>query len=161
MSPKNAAAAEAPEQNETEKGFGTGLRAKVAQKQDPAAAQAAQEPVAPPAVEAPPEPPVSFEEPHVSPLLEVAPEPVDQGPALESLRTELTAALARERDLQLTLQEQLERAERELDIERDFSMRLAEVDQRAAKLAARETELEERERRVAEQTSEEIGRAHV
>ena len=37
MSPKNAAAA-TPESNETEKGFGTGLRAKVAQKQDPAAA---------------------------------------------------------------------------------------------------------------------------
>ena len=138
MSPKNAAAAaEAPEHNETEKGFGTGLRAKVAKKQDPAAVLAAEEPVAPPVAEPPPEPPGSFEEPPVSHPLEVAPEPVDQGPALESLRAELTAALARERDLQLTLQEQLERAERELDIERDFSMRLAEVDERAAKLASR------------------------
>ena len=70
MPPKNAAAAEAPEPNETEKGFGTGLRAKVAQKQDPAAAQAAEEPVAPPVAEAPPQPPVSFDEPPVSPPLE-------------------------------------------------------------------------------------------
>ena len=66
MPPKNAAAAEAPEPNETEKGFGTGLRAKVAQKQDPAAAQAAAEPVAPPVAEAPPQPPVSFDEPRVA-----------------------------------------------------------------------------------------------
>ena len=51
MSPKNAVAVEtpAPEGAETEKGFGTGLRAKVAQKQDPAAAppQAPVEPTLP------------------------------------------------------------------------------------------------------------------
>ena len=68
---------------------------------------------------------------------------------LEAVRAELAASLAREQDLRTALSDQLEAREHDLDLERDFATRAAELDGRAAKLATAQTDLEERERRLA------------
>src|SRR5262245_22783897 len=71
---------------------------------------------------------------------------------VEALRGELAAALARERDLQTAMSD-LETTvrSRNSELHVDTSGRSAELDERAARLAAAEAELEERERRVTEQ----------
>src|SRR4051794_15789371 len=118
--------------SDTETGFGTGLRAKLGRPPEgDAEAQAS-----------------SGDEGFAPPL------PAGNGVPdadVEALRGELAAALARERDLQAVVVdlEQTARS-RTTDFQVDTSGR-AELDERAARLAAAETELEERERRVNEQ----------
>src|SRR4051794_12884003 len=119
--------------SDTETGFGTGLRAKLGRPPEgDAEAQAS-----------------SGDEGFAPPL------PAGNGVPdadVEALRGELAAALARERDLQAVVVdlEQTARS-RTTDFQVDTSGRSAELDERAARLAAAETELEERERRVNEQ----------
>src|SRR4029079_11647783 len=120
------------EHSDTETGFGTGLRAKLGR---PPEGEAEAQAPAPPGDE-------SF-----APPLPQANGVPDAD--VEALRGELAAALARERDLQAAVAdlEQTARS-RTSDFKVDTSGRSAELDERAARLAAAETELEERERRV-------------
>ena len=112
-----------------EHGFGTGLRAQLRLKQGDAAEPA-------PEVTAPPEP-----EQH-----EQAPAPAEA--EIGALRAELEEALNREQQLRDALQHHVEAHERELAAGRDLALQEAEVQQDTAKLAERETDLDERERVV-------------
>jgi hypothetical protein len=120
--------------SDTETGFGTGLRAKLGRAEGDAEAQAQ---------------PATREEGFAPPL------PVANGVPdadVETLRGELAAALARERDLQTAVADlEATARSRTTDFQVDTRGRSAELDERAARLAAAETELEERERRVNEQ----------
>src|SRR3954447_17397086 len=103
--PKNAA-------TETEKGFGTGLRAQLERKRGPVA----------------------------MPIPELEPEPIealdpDAEAGLEELRSELEASLRREDDLRSALAEQLEAYERGLDADQESAVRASDLDHRAEKLA--------------------------
>ena len=120
MSPTNSKSAA----NETEKGFGTGLRAQLERKRGP---------VAP----APVPEPVEMLDP-------------DAEAGIDALRSELEASLAREEDLRSALAEQLEAYERGLDAEQESAVRAADLDHRAEKLARAEAEIEQREQRLAE-----------
>jgi chromosome segregation ATPase len=121
---------------DTEKGFGTGLRAQLAKRNDAAA----------PAPEAP----------------EAAPQSTSAEPAFvvygtaeaEAVKAELAAAGERERDLRDELDELRARLEAAEHANTEASSaRSAEVDARAAKVAGLETALEERERELAERAS--------
>ena len=112
-----------------EHGFGTGLRAQLRLKQGDAAEPA-------PEVTAPPEP-----------------EQHEQAPAtaeaeIGALRAELEEALNREQQLRDALQHHVEAHERELAAGRDLALQEAEVQQDTARLAERESDLDERERVV-------------
>src|SRR5918999_3453678 len=121
---------EEKQNGDTETGFGTGLRAQLERKRDPEPAPAAPAGAAPPSLG----------------------QNGESNVELETLRGELAAALQRERDLHAALSNQVP-VQRGPDpiLEQQLASRLAELDARTAKLAAGETELEERERRVAEQ----------
>src|SRR5919108_271551 len=121
---------------ETEKGFGTGLRAQLERRREPAAGngEAARAKAAPDSLPATP--------------------PVDVDDAdLEALRSELAASLAREQQLRGALSEEVAAYERELHPQHDVAVRQAELDERAGRLSAFEAALEERERHVAEQVA--------
>jgi hypothetical protein len=113
--------------SDTETGFGTGLRAKLGR---------------PPEGEAPEAAPAAGEESFAPPL------PGSNGVSdadIETLRGELAAALARERDLQAALVDlETTSRTRNVELQPDTSGRSAELDERTARLAAAETELEER-----------------
>src|SRR3954447_1451007 len=120
--------------SDTETGFGTGLRAKLGRAPEGDAE-----------AQAPPPGDQRF----------APPLPAGNGVPdadVEALRDELAAALARERDLHAVVVdlEQTARS-RTTDFQVDTSGRSGQLDERAARLAAAETELEERERRVNEQ----------
>src|SRR5438093_5807030 len=121
------AVSEEKPKSDTETGFGTGLRAKLeGMPPEDAPAEAA-----PPPAEA---------------TVEAA--PVNGVPAadLEVLREELAAALARERDLRLELESQTSVPGADFSaVEAEMRVRTGELDSRAARLAAAETALEERE----------------
>src|SRR5215216_6736776 len=110
--------------SETETGFGTGLRAKLGR---------------PPEGDAEAQAPPPGDEGFAPPLPAVNGVPDGD---VEALRGELAAALARERDLQAVVVdlEQTARS-RTADFQVDTSGRSAELDERAARLAAAETEL--------------------
>src|SRR3989440_70786 len=123
---------------ETEKGFGTGLRAQLERRRETSgggAASAAKSDAAP--------------KPAAG-ILDAAP-PVDlESGDLEALRAELAASLEREQDLRTTLTEQVAAYEYEAQPSHELAERAAELDQRAGRLSAHEAALEERERNLAE-----------
>ena len=122
------------ERKEIETGFGTGLRAKLGRP------EVEEETPAPAAVAA---------------TNELPPLPAngEVNGDVEALRAELAAALERERDLrtELATQAVMSAPNPELDgFESDLAARAAELDLRAARRAASETAMAERERRGAE-----------
>src|SRR5918999_2364091 len=122
--------------DETEKGFGTGLRAQLERRRDTVPVEA----------------PAAPSEGQLAAAHALAETPTNgdgDDARLEAVRAELAASLAREQDLRKALSDQLEAREHELDLDRDFATRATELDGRAAKLAAAQTDLEERERRLA------------
>src|SRR5919108_736673 len=117
---------------ETEKGFGTGLRAQLERRREPAAGngEAARAKAAPDSLPATP--------------------PVDVDDAdLEALRSELAASLAREQQLRGALSEEVAAYERELHPQHDVAVRQAELDERDQSLSEREQELRAREAKLA------------
>src|SRR6266536_3361804 len=131
-------------QVETERRFGTGLRAQLAKRQEPA--ENAEAP--------PPEPPPT------SPLraVEVEVRAADGATfaELESLRLELSSSLTRERELRTTLESRLA-----ADSHQGPATVSAELEQRAAalaehklELAAQATALAKEQRRLAEAKAE-------
>jgi hypothetical protein len=134
---------------ETEKGFGTGLREQLERRRRKGEHDGGHEPELDLGVDldAPPAAAVAVAEPQVQQLVET-------GPELDHLRAELKASLERERDLRAALAEQVQAYERELDAGRDYAVRAAELDQRAVKLSAAESALEERERTLDELRAE-------
>src|SRR5947208_14506706 len=120
---------------ETEKGFGTGLRAQLERRRETAAGKGG----------------LKTANPDVSGSVPAAPT-IDLSDAdLDALRDELAASFAREEQLRGALSEQVAAHERELSPQQDFAARQAETDERAGRLSAFEAALEERERHVAEQ----------
>ena len=111
--------------SDREGGFGSGLRAKLAKEQ---------------------------EEPR-SPAEAIA-AAAEDSPDVELLRSELTASLAREQGLRVSLHEQVEVSGREVRLEQDVASQLAGLDARASALAATEADLEERERQIAQRLAE-------
>src|SRR5215210_7605657 len=126
--------------DDTEKGFGTGLRAQLQRRRD-----SAQEELD------------ASDEAFESAKAIVSAPSIPNGKngdghaELETVRAELAAALAREQDLRAFLTDQIEARERELDVEHELSARSAEADAKLGKLEAAELELETREHSVAEQ----------
>src|SRR5512144_2395737 len=125
---------------ETEKGFGTGLRAQLQRRRE---GEEAQDPQGPTNVE------LRFE-------LTARPasgEGVEAivGPNVQELRAELDAAQAREASLREQLQERAEEYGQNIGSEKELAHRAATLDERQAKLAEFEVELEERERRLRDQ----------
>ncbi|HYY33267.1 MAG TPA: hypothetical protein VE693_06730, partial [Gaiellaceae bacterium] len=120
---------------ETEKGFGTGLRAQLERRRETAAGKGGSKAAGPdPSGSVPAAPNVDLSDAD-----------------LEALRDELAASLAREEQLRGALSEQVASHERELHPQHDLAARQAELDERAGRLSAFEVALEERERHVAEQ----------
>jgi uncharacterized protein (DUF3084 family) len=118
--------------HEIEHGFGTGLRAQLQRKQGNG--------------DAPPVEPFELDQVPVivSPAV----------PELSSVRVELEQALLREQQLREALQHEIEAHERELAAGHDLALRQAEAEQLTAKAGAFESELEERERVLAERLNE-------
>ena len=126
---------------ETEKGFGTGLRAQLQRRRDGEDPQA--DPQAPTNVE------LRFEltaRPASGETVEAV-----VGPDVQELREELEAAHAREASLREQLQERSQAYDTNVGSEKALAHRATTLDQREAKLAEFEVELEERERRVRDQ----------
>ena len=127
---------------ETEKGFGTGLRAQLQRRREgedgtPVEAQGSTN------VE------LRFEltaRPSNGETLEAV-----VGPDVQALRAELEAAQAREATLRDQLQERSHTYEQNVGSEKELAHRALTLDEREAKLAEFEVELEERERRVRDQ----------
>ena len=127
---------------ETEKGFGTGLRAQLQRRREgedgtPVEAQGSTN------VE------LRFEltaRPASGETLEAV-----VGPDVQALRAELEAAQAREATLRDQLQERSHTYEQNVGSEKELAHRALTLDEREAKLAEFEVELEERERRVRDQ----------
>src|SRR5262249_47266322 len=148
---------------ETEHRCGTGLRAQLQRKQGEVEPEVVAEAL-----------PVEAEEPELEPRFEEAPappvldDPFDDGfddsfddpaptivqappPELAEVRGELEDALRREQQLRDALQHHIEAHERELEAGRELALREAEVEQASARVAARDSELQDRERRLEEQ----------
>src|SRR5215210_7009403 len=126
---------------ETEKGFGTGLRAQLQRRRD-GGDVVASEPQAPTNVE------LRFEltaRPASEGLEPVA------GPEFEELRSELRAAQAREAALREQLQERAEAYEGNVGSEAELVHRAATLDEHETRLTEFQVELEERERRLLDQ----------
>src|SRR6476646_1181985 len=127
---------------ETEKGFGTGLRAQLQRRREgedgtPVEAQGSTN------VE------LRFEltaRPSNGETLEAV-----VGPDVQALRAELEAAQAREATLRDQLQERSHAYEQNVGSEKELAHRALTLDERDAKLAEFQVELEERERRVRDQ----------
>src|ERR671929_942016 len=128
IAPKDVAA-------ETEKGFGTGLRAQLERRRETAAGKGG----------------LKAAPPDVSGSVPAAPAIDISDADLDALRDELAASLAREEQLRGALSEQVAAHDRELHPQHDLAARQAELDERAGRLGAFEAALEERERHVAEQ----------
>src|SRR5215216_4087758 len=109
----------------TERGFGTGLRAKLESKDGA--------------------------EPR-SPGEAIAAAVID--PDVDFLRAELDASLAREQELRASLHETVEVSGREVRLEQDVAEQAAALDRRASALAATEADIEERERQIAARLAE-------
>ncbi len=124
---------------ETETGFGTGLRAQLSRKHGDDA----------PEVEVEVESAASVELPDPFPIgdvLPLVPVPVIDEPAeVTTLRAELEGALTRERSLREALEHQVEAYERELASARELAVREAEVEQRIARAEATHADLEEKQ----------------
>ncbi len=101
---------------ETEKGFGTGLRAQLERRRD--AAQAVLDAT-------------SAEFDAGKAVADAAPKGRTNGshPEVEAVRAELQAAIAREQDLRTFLTTQVETQDRELELEEALSTRAAELDE--------------------------------
>ena len=123
---------------ETEKGFGTGLRAQLERRRETTGGGAASEAKS----DAAPKPASGI--PDAAPLVDL------ESADLEALRAELAASLAREQDLRTTLTEQVAAYEHEPQPSQQLAERAAELDHRAGRLSAHEAALEERERNLAE-----------
>ena len=132
---------------ETEHGFGTGLRAQLKLKQGESATDVVVD--AAPLEDAVTEPPPTEHDRGFDDQVPVIVQATV--PELAEIRAELEAALRREQQLQEALQHQVEAHERELAAGRDFALLQAETEQSAARVSAREAELEQRERRLTEQ----------
>src|SRR3954468_17818799 len=124
------------------KEFGTGLRAQLGKGREGAGAG--------PEGEAPP--------PNVELRFELTARPADSEPitvisdgATEDLRKELAAAKAREETLKAELAKQQEVFGAGIESESGLSRRASALDERDAKLAEFQAELEERERKVRDQ----------
>src|SRR6187551_2656884 len=127
---------------ETEKGFGTGLRAQLQRRRD-GEGDGVVDQGGPTNVE------LRFE-------LTARPaggEGADAvvGPDVQGLRAELEAAHAREASLREQLQDRAQAYDQNVGSEKELAHRATTLDQREAKLAEFEVELEERERRVRDQ----------
>src|SRR3990172_10166827 len=116
---------------ETEKGFGTGLRAQLERRREPTSKGT---------------PPPAAEE-----ALAAARKLVDTPPPenvngsgsdaeVEAVRAELAASLTREQELRTTLADQLETREHELALDRELAARSVELDGKAARLPAAHAE---------------------
>ncbi|HMD12624.1 MAG TPA: hypothetical protein VKG90_09850, partial [Marmoricola sp.] len=125
---------------ETEKGFGTGLRAQLQRRREGDDGQG--EPQGPTNVE------LRFEL-TARPASGDAVEGVN--PEFEELRVELQAAHAREASLREQLERRDEAYDQSVGSEKELAHRATTLDEREAKLAEFEVELEERERRVRDQ----------
>ena len=128
---------------ETEKGFGTGLRAQLAKKKSEA----------PPAATPTAAAPAAMVEPHVEHATAGLPDDGAAAAEIEALRAELGAALAREQELRGSLSRQIETVERGESREK-LAEREAELVQKAGELSAAGDALDERERRLVEQERE-------
>ena len=121
---------------ETEKGFGTGLRAQLERRR------------------AEDETPEAAGPTNVELRFELTARPAGDaesfvvGPELTELRSELEAALRREETLRLRLEKQTEAYDGGIGNEKELARRAATLDERDAKLAEFEVELEERERKI-------------
>src|SRR4029079_19708530 len=131
--------AETPEQKpaETEKGFGTGLRAQLQRRQTEETEAA--EAQGTPNVE------LRFE---LTARPSADAEPVAANADLSALKLELEAAQRREEALRLRLEKQTEAFDDGHSSDRELARRADTVDQLEAKLSESETALEEREREV-------------
>ena len=125
--------------DDTEKGFGTGLRAQLQRRRDDAQVELD----------------ASKEAFTAAKAVATAPSSAngngDGHAELETVRAELAASLAREQDLRAFLTDQIEARERELEVDHELSARAADVDAKLSKLDAAELELETREHSVAAQ----------
>jgi DNA repair exonuclease SbcCD ATPase subunit len=137
---------------ETEHGFGTGLRAQLQRKQSEP--EATEGEVTEPQAETEAheaereeqfvEQDRAFDD-HVNVIVQAS------VPELAEIRAELEAALRREQEVRDALQHQIEAREHELEAARDLALREAETEQSAARVAAREAELERREQLLTDQ----------
>src|SRR5687767_15307279 len=118
---------------DTEKGFGTGLRAQLAQRRN-----GSEEETSAPTVAEPPAP-VSTEPAFV----------VYETGNAEALKEELRAVTAREQELRGELAELQSLLDSEREAGHSADARSTEIDARAAKVAALQASLEERERELA------------
>src|SRR3954453_13474807 len=136
--------AETPENRsaDTEKGFGTGLRAQLQRRQIEEATPAAADGQGQPNVE------LRFE-------LTARPsgdgEPVALSADVSALQTELEAAKRREEALRLRLEKQSEAYSDGMTSEQELAARASTLDAREARLAEFEVELEERERKMRDE----------
>ena len=128
------------QETETEGGFGTGLRAQLQRRQEPALEGGA----------------THVETPIVRvDLYTTAPAAVSTKGSeaehgdLDHLRGELAAALAREQDLRQALNEQVEAYERKLSEDHHAAKQAAELDDHGARLAQIEEDVAQRERALA------------
>src|ERR671931_1015692 len=126
---------------ETEKGFGTGLRAQLQRRREGDEGQA--DSTSPTNVEL-------RLELTARPAGEVIEATVD--PAVEALKAELEASKQREASLHDALNERAQAYDHNVTSEKQLAHRAATMDEREAKLAEFEVELEEREWRVRDQS---------
>src|SRR5436190_15487456 len=127
---------------ETEKGFGTGLRAQLQRRREGEGVIEAE----------------TQGSTNVELRLELTARPaggdieaVGAGPDVQALRSELEAAKSREAALRDQLQERSHAYGQNVGSEKELAHRALTLDERDAKLAEFEVELEERERRVRDQ----------
>ena len=168
---------------ETEKGFGSGLRAQLQRKRGEEVEPQVDATESATETESETESETEHATAVVEPTVEVAAEyeshafvaPVDHpaeaavstppSPQLQaahdallsettSLRADLATAMAREAGIRRTFTERFEAQERGLDMDHELAVRASELDDRGAKLAASGAGLEERERRVTERSAE-------
>src|SRR5919198_935877 len=120
---------------ETEKGFGTGLRAQLQRRRSEEDGPAEQAPT------------------NVELRFELTARPAGEGEStvvsadMSALKAELEAAQRREATLRLQLEKTTEAFDSGMSSEKELMRRAATLDEREAKLAEFEVELEERERR--------------
>src|SRR5215210_9105171 len=126
---------------ETEKGFGTGLRAQLQRRREGEDGQGETQGTT-----------------NVELRLELTARPAGGdtleavvGPDVSALRAELEAAEAREASLRDQLAERSSAYDQNVGSEKELAHRASTLDERDAKLAEFEVELEERERRVRDQ----------
>jgi len=139
----NVEANEQSEPEATERGFGTGLRAQLRKRLHPEG----EEPQQPAPAEEPDPQYVSydFEQPATVELNGANPE-------VEDLRAQLEAAQKREISLRAAFAEQVEAYERKLGEEHEVAHEQTKLDERSARLSSTESQIRERERRMAQRS---------